>query len=186
MRCTLIIALVGVAVFVWMTMHWKSEAEAAVIKERFEADDKPSAPGVTGEQKNRQIVADVMDMYKDMYGKYPATEVLVHYRDVSGTLTREELKARIKSDGGSPPGIEVPSEKAEAQIAVMEPPKPAATDRPAFDKPILPATEPPADSGALAARLMNIASQISALAEEMLAGRRSQPKAFETFVSFRG
>ena len=160
-------------------MSWKADADTRVIKEKFESDGelKPPAAGMTGEEKKRQMVADIMDMYKELYGKYPVTEILVHYRDVSGALSREELKARIKTDGGSPPGVKVTSDAAEANVGALKPPVPA-------DKPILPRDFKTNDGGALAVKLMGIASQLSSLAEDLKAGMQAQPKAYESFVQF--
>lgn len=181
MRGVLIVLLIGIAVVAWVSMSWKADSDTRVIKEKFEsapdADLKPPAVGMTGEEKKRQMVAEIMDMYKELYGKYPVTEILVHYRDISGSLTREELKARIKTDGGTPPGVKVTSETAEADVGVMKPPVPG-------DKPILPRDVKPNDGGALAVKLMAIASQLSTISEDLKAGMQAQPKAYESFVQF--
>jgi hypothetical protein len=181
MRGVLIVLLIGIAVVAWVSMSWKADADTRVIKEKFESGDgelKPPAVGLTGEEKKRQMVAEIMDMYKELYGKYPVTEVLVHYRDISGSLTREELKSRIKTDGGTPPGVKVTSETAETDVGVMKPPVPG-------DKPILPRGDVVQDDGgALAVKLMAIASQLSSISEDLKAGMRAQPKAYESFVQF--
>lgn len=182
MRGILIIFLIGIAVVAWVSMSWKADADTRVIKEKFEsapdAEMKHPAVGLTGEERKRQMVAEIMDMYKDMYGKYPVTEVLVHYRDILGSLTREELKARIKTDGGMPPGVKVTSETAETDVGVMKPPVPG-------DKPIMPRGDVKHnDGGALAVKLMAIASQLSSISEDLKAGMQAQPKAYESFVQF--
>jgi hypothetical protein len=180
MRAVLIVLLIGIAVVAWVSMSWKADVDALAVKERFEgekAELKPPAVGLSGEEKKRQMVAEIMDMYKELYGKYPVTEILVHYRDISGSLTREELKARIKMDGGTPPGVKVTSESAETDVGVMKPPVPG-------DKPIMPRDVKPNDGGALAVKLMAIASQLSSLSEDLKAGQQAQPKAYESFVQF--
>lgn len=183
MRGVLIVLLIGIAVVAWVSMSWKADADSRLIKEKFEsgpsadAELKPPAVGLSGEEKKRQMVAEIMDMYKELYGKYPVTEILVHYRDISGSLTREELKERIRMDGGTPPGVKVTSESAETDVGVMKPPVPG-------DKPIMPRDVKQNDGGALAAKLMAIASQLSSLSEDLKAGEQAQPKAYESFVQF--
>jgi hypothetical protein len=190
MRTVLLVILIVLAGMAWVSMSWTADADTKSVRERFDqkepaAPQAPAAPaapaGMSADEKKKAVVADVMDIYKDLYGKYPATEYLVHYRDLAASLTREELRARIKSDGGTPPGVKAPPQEAEAQVAAMKPPAPG-------DKPILPAAMKPGPDTALPVRIMNIAMQLSALSEELQAADRAAPgapKAFESFISFR-
>lgn len=194
MRTLLLVVLIAVAAMAWLSLSYSADADTRSVRERFEGSPAgTAAPAATaapvavttGDQKKNAATSDVMDMYRELYGKYPATEYLVHYRDLADSLTREELRARIKSDGGKPPGVAAPSGTAEAQIAVMTPPTPG--DKPALaTMAILPAALKPADA-ALPVRIMNIAMQLSALSEELQAAQRMPvgPKAFESFISFR-
>jgi hypothetical protein len=187
MRALLLIVLIAVAGMAWVSMSWTADADTRSVRERFDQKDTPeskpaAAGGMSADEKKKAVVSDVMDIYKELYGKYPVTEYLVHYRDLAASLTREELRARIKSDGGTPPGVKAPSQETEAQVAAIKPPAPG-------DKPVLPAAMKPAQDTALPVRIMNIAMQLSALSEELQAANRAAPtapKAFESFISFRG
>lgn len=181
MRALLLVVLIALAGMAWVSMSWTADADTRSVRERF---DQPAVPagGMSAEEKKKAVVSDVMDIYKELYGKYPLTEYLVHYRDLAASLSREELRARIKSDGGTPPGVKAPSQETEAQVAAMKPPSPG-------DKPVLPAAMKPGPDTALPVRIMNIAMQLSALSEELQAANRaapSTPKAFESFISFKG
>lgn len=190
MRALILAAIIGVAAVVWLAAAslgpGPGGAEDAAVRERFE--------GVSGGEKRNALVADIMDLYKDEHGRYPATEVLVHYRDsaASGGLTKAEIKARIKADGGSPPGLAVASEAAERDLAkeAAAAPAPAVT----APAPPPPGARPPAaaphavpleDRAGVSVRVMNIAMQLSALAEELQVQRpKGGPEAFENFISF--
>lgn len=192
MRSVVIALIFGAAIAAWLIFACGtsgSDSNDAAIAERF-------TPGK--EDKRNSYSSDIMDTYKDIYGKYPQTEVLVHYRDAAmdGGLSLEEVKARIRSDGGTPPGLVKPSVEAEQKIASLAssnpPPKPG--DVPYAPKPAPdPArnggtqglTAPPAaDVVGLPSKLMGIAMQLSALAEELQAvGKNSDaPKGFERFT----
>lgn len=191
MRTILFALLLAVAAAAWFSLSWKADKDSVAIKERFEAetstpprtepDPLAPKPGMTAEEKQRAVTSDVMDVYRDLYGKYPITEYLVHYRDLAATMSKEEIKARIKSDGGTPPGVSAPSQTAAAEISAMKPPVPG-------DSPILPASmKDGSQDAALPVKLMNLAMQLSALSEEVAAQQRAPkgPKAFESFISFR-
>ena len=127
-----------------------------------------------------------MDIYKATYGKYPLTEVLVSYRDsaVSQNLTLEEIKSRIKSDGGKPPGLTVPSEVAESAIAAKE----SKLGEKSSNAPGIPGGNPASSAVTrdLPGKLMAIAVQISSLSEQIQASttRMETPKGFESFIQF--
>lgn len=189
MRTIMFALLLAIAAAAWFSLSWKADKDSVAIKERFEAaapapampDPLAPKPGMTAEEKQRAVTAEVMDVYKDLYGKYPVTEFLVHYRDLAATMSKEEIKARIKSDGGTPPGVSAPSQTAAAELSAMKPPVPG-------DKPILPAAMKDASQDtALPVKLMNLAMQLSALSEEVASQQRAPkgPKAFESFISFR-
>ncbi len=176
MRVLLLVVLVAVAAMAWFSLAWSADADTKSVRERFESAPAAAPPA----ESQKAVVADIMDMYKDLYGEYPPTDVLVHYRDLAPKLTKDELRSRIKTDGGAPPGLDVPSQDAEKQVAAMAPPAPG-------DKPVLPASmKAPADA-ALPVRIMNIAMQLSALSEELQTAQRAgpAPKAFESFMSFK-
>jgi len=202
MRTLLLIVLIAVAAMAWLSLSYSADADTRSVRERFEGPSDTTtqatqatqatpavmqapAVGMTADQKLNAATSDVMDMYRELYGKYPATEYLVYYRDLAATLTREELRARIKNDAGKPPGVTAPSQTVEAEIAAMNPPAPG--DKPALaTMAVVPAALKPADA-ALPVRIMNIAMQLSALSEELQAAQRTPaaPKAFESFISFR-
>lgn len=180
--------ILSVAVAIWIAMSWGDGAGAAAVRERFDETSAKQGAGMTSptasaptvrassEDTKRQAAVDVMDMYKGLFGKYPQTEILVHYRDLE--ITREELRARMKSDEGKPPGMKIVDEGLDAEIARI-PVSKADTTKPIVPKPA--AMEP----GAMAARLMGIAAQISALSEEVASSAdRKRPRAYEPFMAF--
>jgi hypothetical protein len=188
MQLTVIALIFGAAIIAWLMLMSGSHANAnAAVAERFSVETKPDESA-----KKNSYSSDIMDIYKEMYGKYPLTEVLVSYRDsaVSQNLTLEEIKSRIKNDGGKPPGLVVPSEKAEAAVAAAEskagafvsPPKPG-------DAPPVPGAAPGASMLDLPGKLMAIAVQISSLSEQIKASATNMetpqvPKGFESFIQF--
>lgn len=189
MRSVVIALIFGAAIAAWLILACgspSSDSNDAAIAERF-------TPGK--EDKRNSYSSDIMDTYKDVYGKYPQTEVLVHYRDAAmdGGLSLEEVKARIRSDGGTPPGLAKPSVEAEQKIASLAssnpPPKPGDAPYTPNSDPARTGTQgltapPPADVVGLPSKLMGIAMQLSALAEELQAvGKHSDaPKGFERFT----
>lgn len=187
MQLTVIALIFGAAIIAWLMLMSGSDSNA--IAERFSVETKPDESA-----KKNSYSSDIMDFYKEVYGKYPLTEVLVSYRDtaLSQNLTLEELKSRIKNDGGKPPGLVVPSEKAEQQITATEskvgafvsPPKPG-------DAPAVPGGNPASSATMkdLPGKLMAIAVQISALSEQIKASTTASetpgvPKGFESFIQF--
>ena len=85
MRAAVLAAIIGLAAVLWFAVAARGSAEsAAAVRERFQGDSRERFQGDDSEaSKRNELVADVMDMYKDAYGRYPRTEVLVHYRDAA-------------------------------------------------------------------------------------------------------
>ena len=194
MQLTVIALIFGAAIIAWLMLMSNSNSNSndKDVSERFTVETKPDVSA----QKN-SYSSDIMDIYKEMYGKYPLTEVLVSYRDsaVSQNLTLEEIRSRIKHDGGKPPGLVVPVEKAEASLAAKE------SKVGAFVSPPRPGQAPPVPGGApasshmdatmqdLPGKLMAIAVQISSLSEQIKAATTAMetprvPKGFESFIQF--
>lgn len=189
MQLTVIALIFGAAIIAWLMLMSNSGSNDKAVAERFSVETKPDEAA-----KKNSYSSDIMDIYKETYGKYPLTEVLVSYRDaaVSQNLTLEEIKSRIKSDGGKPPGLVVPVEKAEKAIAAKEskvgafvsPPKPG-------DAPPVPGGNPASSATMqdLPGKLMAIAVQISSLSEQIKASTTAMetpkvPKGFESFIQF--
>ena len=195
MKATIIAVIFGAAIAVFLMAVTGSGTRDKDVAERFE----PSK-----EDKRNSFSSDIMDAYKDAYGKYPQTEVLVHYRDAAmdGGLSLEEIRARIRSDGGTPPGIKMPDSAAEAIIKAAGADQSAASTAsaasaasaprvgdvpyvPSVPNPAIVPPQPGANVTALPSKLMAMAVQLSSLAEEIKAGEARGPRGIETFAAYR-
>lgn len=202
MRATLIAILLVVAVVAWFSMSWS--ADAASARERFEQQPPVVATPVTTPDATVAVAtptpdatvavatpADagpaltsaVMETYKSLYGRYPPTEYLTAYLALAPNgVSQPDILARVRNDGGAPPGVAAPSAAAQQTLAAMPAP-------PVPTQPILPAAMKQPQDAALPARIMSIATQLSALSEELQAAQAAgavAPKPFESFLSFRG
>ena len=166
MRLTIIALVFGVALLAWVFMMAGSSKKATdrAYAERFTTDA----------DKQKMYSSEIMDIYNKLYGQYPQTEVLVHYRDsaMKNNLSVEELKSRIKVDGGTPPGMDsMPSPSAEKVIDKMTQATGPGTGPGSGPSQVPGSTQLPSPPD-VPAQLASIAAQIAQLADQI---RAAQP-----------